>query len=75
VRHVEHVAELMCNGEGGAEAVVLHDGTAAYVAHGAQLGQAESVAVLARGRRVPADVFPEVLNYSFLHKLMILAHI
>ena len=48
----------MSDGEGGTEAVVLDDGAAVVVAHGGQLRQAESVAVLLLHQRVPADVLP-----------------
>lgn len=46
MRHVEHVAELVSDGEGGREAIVLDNGTAVLVAHGAQLGQTQGITVL-----------------------------
>ena len=54
-----HVSELVGDGEGGAEPVVLDDGAAVVVAHCGELGQAQSVAVLLVQQRVATDVLPE----------------
>ena len=53
-----HVSELVSDGEGSTEAVILDDGAAVVVAHGSQLCQPESVAVLVVQEGVPADVLP-----------------
>ena len=44
--HNLHMAKLMGDGEGGAEAVVLDDSAAVLAAHCPQFGQTESVTVL-----------------------------
>ena len=44
------------DGESRAEPIILHNGAAVLVAHRTQLGQAQSVAVLARGVWIPTDV-------------------
>lgn len=50
------MAKFVSDGESRAQAVVLHDGAGSgHVAHGAQLGQPQSVAFL--HLRVPANVF------------------
>ena len=53
-----HMSELVSDGEGCAEPVVLHDGAAVVVAHGCELGQAEGVAVLVVQEGVAADILP-----------------
>ena len=52
------MAELVSDGEGSTEPVVLHDGAAVVVAHGGQLGQAEGVAVLVVQEGITADILP-----------------
>ena len=59
-----HVAQFVSDGEGGAESVVLDDGTRrGAVAHCAQFGQAERVALLQV--RIAANVLPA--NNNFIH--------
>ena len=53
-----HVSELVGDGEGGTEPVVLDDGAAVVIAHGGKLRQAQRVAVLLVHQRVATDVFP-----------------
>ena len=53
-----HVSELVGDGEGGTEPVVLDDGAAVVIAHGGELRQAQRVAVLLVHQRVATDVFP-----------------
>ena len=53
-----HVSELVGDGEGGTEPVVLYDGAAVVIAHGGELRQAQRVAVLLVHQRVATDVFP-----------------
>ena len=53
-----HMSELVSDGEGRTEPVVLHDGAAVVVAHGGQLGQAEGVAVLVVQEGITADILP-----------------
>ena len=60
--------ELVSDGEGCAEAVVLDDGAAVAVTHRPQFGQAEGVAVLAGGVGVAADVFPVEKRNSDFHE-------
>ena len=51
------MAEFVRDGEGGGQAVVLHDGAGRVPgAHGAQLRQAQGIAVLGEG--VTANVLP-----------------
>ena len=52
------MAELVSDGEGGTEAVVLDDGAAVVVAHGCELGQAEGVAVLVVQEGITTDILP-----------------
>ena len=53
-----HVSELVGDGEGGAEPVVLDDGAAVVVAHGGELSQAEGVAVLVVQEGITTDILP-----------------
>ena len=52
------MSELVGDGEGGTEPVVLDDGAAVVIAHGGQLSQAERVTVLVVSERVTTDVLP-----------------
>ena len=52
------MSELVSDGEGSTEAVILDDGAAVVIAHGSQLCQPECVAVLVFQEGVPADVLP-----------------
>ena len=52
------MTQLVSNGEGGAEPVVLNDGARVFVAHRAQLGEAQGVAILAWGVGIPANILP-----------------
>ena len=52
------MAELVSDGEGGAEPVVLDDGAAVVVAHRSELRQTEGVAVLVVQEGIAADVLP-----------------
>ena len=57
VRIYSQMAEFVRDGEGGGQAVVLHDGAGRVPgAHGAQLRQAQGIAVLGEG--VTANVLP-----------------
>ena len=53
-----HVSELVGDGEGGTEPVVLDDGAAVVVAHRGQLRQPEGVAVLVVQEGIAADILP-----------------
>lgn len=53
-----HMSELVSDGEGCAEPVVLHDGAAVVVAHRGELRQPEGVAVLVVQEGVAADILP-----------------
>ena len=52
------MSQLVSDGEGRTEPVVLHDGAAVVVAHGGELGQAEGVAVLVVQEGITADILP-----------------
>ena len=52
------MSELVGDGEGGTEPVVLDDGAAVVIAHGGKLRQAQRVTVLLVHQRVATDVFP-----------------
>ena len=52
------MAELVSDGEGGTEPVVLDDGAAVVVAHRGQLRQPEGVAVLVVQEGIAADILP-----------------
>ena len=52
------MSELVSDGEGRAEPVVLHDGAAVVVAHRGELRQAEGVAVLFVQEGITADILP-----------------
>ena len=53
-----HMSELVSDGEGCAEPVVLHDGAAVVVAHRGELRQPKGVAVLVVQEGVAADILP-----------------
>ena len=53
-----HMSELVSDGEGCAEPVVLHDGAAVVVTHRGQFRQAEGVAVLVVQEGITADILP-----------------
>ena len=60
-----HVSQFVGDGKGGTEPVVLDDGATVFPAHCSQFRQTQSVTILARGRWVPANVLPEMANWSF----------
>ena len=41
-----HMSQLMRNSKSRTESIILHDGTAVLVTHGAQLSKAQGVAIL-----------------------------
>ena len=53
------MSQFVRDGEGSAEPVVLDDGAAVTVAHRPQFSQAKSVAILAGGVGIPANVLSE----------------